>query len=99
MGSETTSQINNLIKTIYLSLVSTIEDEHELHSVINLSLKKIAGNEAAHFKLFKPLESTLLFFDGEEQPDESPHVVAASDQELACLELGKDSMVCHNKRD
>jgi len=60
---DNTSQINNLIKTIYLSLVSVIEDEPELHSIVNLSLKKISGSEQAHFRLLKTMESTMLFYD------------------------------------
>jgi len=66
---DSTSQINNLIKTIYLSLVGVIEDEPELHSIVNLSIKKISGSEAAHFKLFKTMESKLLFYNMDESDE------------------------------
>lgn len=63
MASDSTSQINNLIKTIYLSMVGVVEDESELHSIVNLSVKKISASEAAVFKLFKTMESVVVHYD------------------------------------
>jgi hypothetical protein len=93
MAYDSTSQINNLIKTIYLSMVGVIEDEAELHSIVNLSLKKISGSEAAQFKLFKTMESLLVFYDDHSEEPHEPQVQSASGKELSCLELLNDNVV------
>jgi hypothetical protein len=67
---DSTSQINNLIKTIYLTMVNVIEDECELHSIVNLSLRRITGCELAQFKLHRAVESLMVFYQDSEVCEE-----------------------------
>lgn len=53
LGQDNEKQICNLVKTIYLSIITVIEDEQEMHSIINLALRKISGSEMALFKVFR----------------------------------------------